>query len=134
MAPSPAARSTRSSANRLRSPSRRPTPANTAWPHTPRSGSLAGLQPDEILASRRARAVDAKRDAGLKFAQAVVVNRGDVSDDGAQRQVRAAGFTDGEITEIVAHVALNIFTNYINLVARTIVDFPRVELSIGAAA
>ena len=96
-------------------------------------GSLAGLQPEEILASRRASAVDVKRDAALKFAQTVVINRGDVS-DAALSAIRAAGCTDGEITEIVAHVALNIFTNYINLVARTIVDFPRVELSIGAAA
>jgi len=96
-------------------------------------GSLAGLQAEDILGSRRATAADAKRDSALKFAQAVVVNRGDVS-DAALGAVRAAGFSDGEITEIVAHVALNIFTNYINLVARTIVDFPRVELSIGAAA
>jgi len=96
-------------------------------------GSLAGLQPEEILASRRARAVDAKRDAGLKFAQTVVVNHGDVS-DAAVSSVRAAGFTDGEITEIVANVALNIFTNYINLVAQTIVDFPRVDLAISTAA
>jgi uncharacterized peroxidase-related enzyme len=96
-------------------------------------GSLAGLQPDEILASRRAHAVDAKRDAGLKFAQTVVVNRGNVS-DAAVSSIRAAGFTDGEITEIVANVALNIFTNYINLVAQTIVDFPRVDLAISAAA
>jgi uncharacterized peroxidase-related enzyme len=95
-------------------------------------GGLAKLQPEEILASRRASAVDVKREAALKFAQAIVVNRGEVSDS-AFNAVRAAGFTDGEITEIVAHVALNIFTNYINLVARTIVDFPKIDLAIGAA-
>src|SRR5258706_1281678 len=43
-------------------------------------GSLAGLQPAEIIASRESRSGDAKRNAGLKFAQAIVVNRGEVSD------------------------------------------------------
>lgn len=54
--------------------------------------------------------------------------------DVALSAVRAAGFSDGEIMEIVTNVALNILTNYVNLVAQTVVDFPRVELSIGAAA
>jgi len=94
-------------------------------------GSLAGLQADEILESRASRSVDAKQDAGLRFAQALVVNRGDVS-DAALNRVRAAGFNDAEITEIVANVAVNIFTNYFNHVARTVVDFPRVELALGA--
>ena len=96
-------------------------------------GSLAGLQADEIVASRSSRSSDAKRDAGLKFAQAIVVQRGGVS-DAAVSKVRAAGFSDGEITEIVANVALNIYTNYINHVAQTSVDFPRVELSLEATA
>ena len=61
-----------------------------------------------------------------------MVNRGEVS-DAAVNRVRAAGFNDAEITEIVANVAVNIFTNYFNHVAQTVVDFPRVELSLGAA-
>jgi len=40
--------------------------------------------------------------------------------------VRAAGFDDGVIAEVVAHVALNIFTNYLNHVAGTDIDFPKV--------
>jgi uncharacterized peroxidase-related enzyme len=96
-------------------------------------GSLAGLQADEIAASRSSRSSDARRDAGLKFAQAIVVQRGGVS-DAAVNKVRTAGFSDGEITEIVANVALNIYTNYVNHVAQTSVDFPRVELSLEATA
>jgi alkylhydroperoxidase family enzyme len=86
----------------------------------------------DITASRYARASDPKDEAGLVFAQAIVVNRGDVSDD-AVKKVRAAGFTDGEITELVAHVAINIFSNYYNNVAQTVLDFPRVELSLATA-
>jgi uncharacterized peroxidase-related enzyme len=95
-------------------------------------GQLAGLKPEDILASRHARATDRRREAGLTFAQAIVVDRGEVS-DAALTQVRAAGFSDGEITELVANVVINIFTNYVNHVAQTVVDFSRVELSLTAA-
>jgi uncharacterized peroxidase-related enzyme len=95
-------------------------------------GSLAGLTPEELQASREARSADAKRDAGLRFAQAIVVQRGEVS-DAALAQVRQAGYTDGEITEIVANVAVNIFTNYFNHVAQTEVDFPVVPVAMAAA-
>jgi uncharacterized peroxidase-related enzyme len=95
-------------------------------------GHLAGLKPEDITASRHARATDPRREAGLAFAQAIVADRGKVS-DAALTRVRAAGFSDGEITELVANVVINIFTNYVNHVAQTVVDFPRVELSLAAA-
>jgi hypothetical protein len=38
--------------------------------------------------------------------------------------LRDQGFTDGEIAEIVAHVALNIFTNYFNIALDVDVDLP----------
>ena len=91
-------------------------------------GKMVGLRPAEIGASRHAHSADAKRDAGLQFVQALVVQRGEVSDEALMR-VRAAGFTDGDIAEIVANVAVNIFTNYFNHVARTEVDFPVVPVS-----
>jgi len=92
-------------------------------------GKMVGLTPEEITASRDSHSEDAKRKAGLQLAQAIVVQRGEVS-DAALTSARTAGYTDGEITEIVANVAVNIFTNYFNLVARTEVDFPRVQLSM----
>lgn len=92
-------------------------------------GGMVGLSADEITFSRNAHAADPKRDAGLRFAQTVVVQRGEIS-DAALDQVRQAGFTDGEIAEIVANVAVNIFTNYFNHVAQTEVDFPRVPVEL----
>ncbi len=92
-------------------------------------GKMAGLKPEEIAASRNAQSTDLKRNAGLHFAQTLVINRGLVS-DGVLEAVRTAGFTDAEITEIVAHVALNILTNYFNHVAQTEVDFPRVAVTL----
>jgi alkylhydroperoxidase family enzyme len=56
----------------------------------------------------------------------MVVQRGELSDSDIA-QARAAGLGDADIVETVANVALNIFTNYINHVARTVVDFPAVK-------
>lgn len=92
---------------------------------------MMGLKPEEIAASRQARAQDSKRNAGLQFAQTLVLKRGEVSDQ-ALADAKTAGFTEGEITEIVANVALNLFTNYFNLVARTDVDFPIVSVNLQA--
>ena len=94
-------------------------------------GAMVGLTPQEIASSRESHAEDAKRDAGLRFAQTIVVQRGEVS-DAAMAKVRGAGYSDGEITEIVANVSVNIFTNYFNLVAQTEVDFPRVPVALTA--
>lgn len=90
-------------------------------------GKMVGLGEDAILAARNGNAADAKTDAALKFAGAVIVNRGEVSDADLQA-VKSAGFSDGEIGEIIANVALNIFTNYFNEIAKTDIDFPKVRL------
>jgi alkylhydroperoxidase family enzyme len=42
--------------------------------------------------------------------------------------MRAAGFDDGQIVEVLAHVALNLFTNYVNVALAVPVDFPGVKL------
>lgn len=92
-------------------------------------GKMVGLTAEELAGSRESHSPDARLDAGLHFAQTIVVQRGEVS-DAALAGVRSAGYTDGEITEIVANVAINIFTNYFNHVARTEVDFPRVPVAM----
>jgi uncharacterized peroxidase-related enzyme len=89
-------------------------------------GKGAGLDPASLAAARRAEAPDPKAAAGLRFSREILSSRGQVS-DASLAHVRQAGFTDPEITEIVAHVALNILTNYFNNVAGTEVDFPKVS-------
>jgi uncharacterized peroxidase-related enzyme len=90
-------------------------------------GGKAGLTEKEIVDAGHAVATTPKTDAILKLARDIVVRRGEVSDADLE-QARASGLTDGEIVETVANVALNIFTNYVNHVARTVVDFPEVKL------
>lgn len=86
-------------------------------------GKMVGLAPEQILAARKGRADDASTDALLRFAAVVVEKRGRV-DAADLNAVRAAGFGDDAIAEVVANVALNLFTNYFNHVAGTAVDFP----------
>ena len=87
-------------------------------------GKGLGLSPDEIAAARRVEAGEPKTDALLKFAVAVVASRGLVADD-TLAAVCAAGASDAEIVEVVAHVAFNILTNYTNHVAQPVIDFPK---------
>lgn len=89
-------------------------------------GGMAGLKPDAIAQARNASASDAKADAILKLARSIVVKRGEITDEEFQG-ARKAGLADGEIAEVVANVAVNIFTNYFNNIAQTDIDFPKVE-------
>ncbi len=89
-------------------------------------GKMVGLTAEQILESRRGSSTDPTTDAVLRFARQLVDKRGLVS-DADLAAVREAGWNDGAIAEIVANVALNIFTNYFNHVAETEIDFPRAE-------
>ena len=64
----------------------------------------------------------------MRFASKVVRDRGHVSADDV-RDVKQAGYDEAQIVEIVQHVALNTWTNYINEVAKTEIDFPLVKTS-----
>jgi uncharacterized peroxidase-related enzyme len=86
-------------------------------------GGKAGLTPDETLAARAAESADPKTEAALVFAKKIVTERGQVTDEDVAG-LRQHGYTEGDIAEIVANTALNIFTNYFNHVAGTVVDFP----------
>jgi uncharacterized peroxidase-related enzyme len=91
--------------------------------HSYMGANLAKLDEAEILANRRGMSADAKADAAVRFAASVTKARGHVASAEVEA-VRAAGFTDAEIVEIVLHVALNTLTNYVNNVADTAIDFP----------
>ena len=91
-------------------------------------GKMVGLNEGDLTAARQAKASDAKTETALQFAREIVVKRGEVSDADWQA-VKDAGYGEGEIAEIIANVALNIFTNYFNHIARTEVDFPLIALT-----
>ena len=86
-------------------------------------GKMSGLSEDDILQARRGTASNSQDAAAIEFARKLVANRGNVADADLEA-VRSAGFGDGEIAEIVANVALNLFTNYFNHVTDPEIDFP----------
>jgi uncharacterized peroxidase-related enzyme len=88
--------------------------------------NVAKLDDTEITANRSGGSNDPKAAAAVLFAKQVVDARGRVSDAdfGA---VKAAGYSDAAVIEIVLNVAFNIWTNYINAVAGTSIDFPIVH-------
>ncbi|QKH36540.1 carboxymuconolactone decarboxylase family protein [Achromobacter pestifer] len=90
-------------------------------------GRKAGASADEMSAAQAGDAADPKTAAALRFALKLVEARGQVSAADVQA-VRAAGYSDQEIVEILAHVALNLFTNYVNVAFAVPVDFPAVKL------
>ena len=88
-------------------------------------GKTVGLNDETIQDSRQAQSPNRKDAAVLQFARKLVIDRGWVDDEELAR-LRRVGLSDGEITEIVANVALHLFTNYFTHVAGTDVDFPEV--------
>ena len=90
-------------------------------------GKMTGLSESEIESAREARSSAPKHAAALAFARQIVAKQGRTTQSDMDA-VRGAGFTDSEIAEIIAHVALNIFTNYFNNTADVEVDFPKIAL------
>lgn len=91
-------------------------------------GQKAGASAEEMAEAKVGSAADAKTAAALAFALKVVRQRAQVSAEDVAA-LRSAGFNDEQVVEIMAHVALNIFTNYINVALNVPVDFPKVSLS-----
>jgi uncharacterized peroxidase-related enzyme len=90
-------------------------------------GRKAGASAEEMQRAQAGESADAKTQAALRFALKLVNERGQV-DDADVQALRAVGFSDEEIVEILAHVALNLFTNYVNVAFAVPVDFPAVKL------
>jgi uncharacterized peroxidase-related enzyme len=89
-------------------------------------GKMAGMSPADVAAARAGSGSDAKEAALAAFARSIVRTRGNPSREDVAA-FRAQGFGDAEVLEVVANVALNLYTNYVNHIAGTEIDFPQVE-------
>ncbi|CAM3733580.1 carboxymuconolactone decarboxylase family protein [Bordetella tumulicola] len=90
-------------------------------------GQKAGASSAEMAAAQAGQSDDANTAVVLAFALKVVEQRAQITDSDVA-SLREAGFGDEQIVEIMAHVALNLFTNYINVALDIPVDFPKVAL------
>jgi len=93
--------------------------------------NLAKISPDEVALNRKGESGDPKANAAVHFAAKVVRERGHITAADI-KAVRDAGFSDGQVVEILAVTAENIFTNLLNVVAETDIDFPVVRANIAA--
>ena len=95
------------------------------------TAKIAGLEEADVTAALQGKSEDVREAAALRFATAVVEKRGRI-DDADFKAVTDAGFTPAEVSEIVAHVALNTLTNYFNNVGRIEIDSPSTDGTKGA--
>jgi uncharacterized peroxidase-related enzyme len=93
--------------------------------HTYLGKTLAKLDDAEITANRNGASNDPKADAAVRFAAKIVRERGQVS-VADLAAVKLAGYTDAQVLEMIMHVAINTFTNYVNEALGTEIDFPTV--------
>lgn len=94
--------------------------------HSYISLNMVSLSQDEVTLNRQGKSYDEKASAAVGFAAKVTAQRGQVSDEDVAL-VRQVGFSDAQIVEIIALVADTTFTNYLNNVAMTKIDFPVVN-------
>jgi uncharacterized peroxidase-related enzyme len=99
--------------------------------HTYLGRTLAHLDDAEITANRSGASNDPKADAAIRFAVQLTRDQGHIREADLSA-VRQAGYTDGQILEIIAHVALNVFTNTVNEALKTEIDFPVVHAGMAA--
>ncbi|MBY4599412.1 peroxidase-related enzyme [bacterium BD-1] len=90
-------------------------------------GRKAGASASEMAEAQAGRSADPQTAAALAFALKVVEHRAAVTAADVQ-ELRNAGFSDEAVVELLAHVALNLFTNYVNVALAVPVDFPKVAL------
>lgn len=91
--------------------------------HTYLGKNVARLDDAEMAANREGGSKDAMADAAVRFATKVVRERGHVTAEDV-KAVQAAGYSEGQVIELILHVALNTLTNYVNEVVKTEIDFP----------
>ena len=95
-------------------------------------GKMMKLNEQELAHNLMGKSSDPKVQAALNFAGKVIASRGHIADADLQA-VRSAGYSDAEVLEMIAVVALQLFTNYFNHVADTAVDFPLVSTNASPA-
>jgi uncharacterized peroxidase-related enzyme len=92
--------------------------------HSYVAGNFAKVAPEEITRNRQGKSSDPKRQAAISFAKALIETRGKVS-DADFAAVKAAGWSDANIVEMIALSAQFLLTNFMNNAIQTPIDFPQ---------
>ncbi len=87
----------------------------------------AGMSDEELTKAQQCQSSDPKADVGLTFVRNLILRRAEVQDSDIA-DLKAVGYSDGEIAELIANAVLNVFTNYFNFICHTENDYPKVKL------
>lgn len=91
-------------------------------------GAKVGLSASELDTTQKSQSADPKSRVALQFVESLLQRHGLITDDDFA-EIKSHGWSDEEIGEIVAHVALNVFSNYFNHVAMPVLDFPSAAIA-----
>jgi len=87
-------------------------------------GANRGMSEAQMLDSRRCKSDDARLGALLQFARRMLETKGDVT-DGDIADLRARGYTDEQIAEVVTIIGAMTLGSYFNKMNNTELDFPK---------
>jgi len=90
-------------------------------------GRKAGLNSAEMEANRAGSSQDAKAAVAVKLARSLIEHQGDIT-TAELTEARKAGYTDGDIVEIITHVGMTLLTTILGKASRVEIDFPKVSL------
>ena len=93
----------------------------------------AGMSEEEIQLARQQSSKDAKADLGLSFVRTMVLRHSEI-DASDVPNLKAAGYTDGEIVELIANITWNLNAYYLIQIAKPEADLPRVPTAFPASA
>lgn len=94
-------------------------------------GRMAGMGEADLAAARNGSGTAPGEAALTSLARAIVRSRGNPSRE-ELAAFRAQGFGDADLLELIGNVALNVYTNYVNHIAGTEIDFPKVDVKLAA--
>ncbi len=89
-------------------------------------GKRRGIEPEELGLNLVGQSNDPKDAAVLKFVQAVLTHKGELTDDELD-SLRKTGLSDREVVELIFYIGLTTTANYLNKIAQTEIDFPLVS-------
>jgi uncharacterized peroxidase-related enzyme len=94
--------------------------------HTHRARNRIGLDDAEITANRNGASNDPQADVAVRFAAKLAETPGAIRDDDIGA-LKAAGYDDGQIIEIVLHAGLNTLASIITRAGQPDIDFPLIQ-------
>ena len=85
----------------------------------------AGMSDEDIQSAKDQCSKDPKEDRGLQFVRNVVLRHGELPPS-EMAELKAAGYTEGEIVELIANISMNMQVYYLIQIANPAADFPAV--------